>query len=190
MVGLVRTFLTDREILNGLAIILDDTSEHILSHQALERIQMSYMPQIFRNNALFRTSERPYPKKVMTSFNVKTDFKRYKVLQGTTCVWKCKIFSKNLSSMLSIPMMTCGTNFLNTLYYLDSEKQTQWSDSADTQADLYLYWSHMLWAGFVKIRLIHKAEHNVPDEWNANVLMRKGLKILTHISLAFLFFGT
>ena len=24
----------------------------------------------------------------MISFNVKTDFKRYEVLQGTTCVWK------------------------------------------------------------------------------------------------------
>ena len=111
-----------------------------------------------------------------------------KYYRGPPVCGKCKIFSKNLSCMLSNPMMTCGTNFLNTLYYLDSEKQTQWSDSADTQADLYLYWSHMPWAGFVKIRLIHKAEHNVPDEWNANVLMRKGLKILTHISLAFLFF--
>ena len=35
-------------------------------------------------------SERPYPKKniFVNSFNVKNDYKYYKVLQGTTCVWK------------------------------------------------------------------------------------------------------
>ena len=44
--------------------------------------------------------------------NGKTDFKRYKV----PVYGKCKIFSKNVSTMLSNPLMNCGTNFLNTLY--------------------------------------------------------------------------
>ena len=33
---------------------------------------------------------------------------------------KCKIFSKNLSCILSNPLMNCGTNFLNTLYMLNN----------------------------------------------------------------------
>ena len=61
----------------------------ILNRQALKttrRICHNY----FENNEFFRTSERPYPKhyNFENSFNVKNDYKRYKVLWGTTRVWK------------------------------------------------------------------------------------------------------
>ena len=51
----------------------------------------------------------------VNSFNVKTDFKRYKVLMGTTGVWKMQNIQQEFVFMLSNPRMICGTNFLNTL---------------------------------------------------------------------------
>ena len=71
-----------------LLFILYDPLEHILHHQALKRTQMSYIPQLFR---IF--SEHPKNRTLrqynfVNSFNVKTGFKCYKLLQGTTCEWK------------------------------------------------------------------------------------------------------
>ena len=125
MAGLIRLFLTDRVILNELAIHLKcsvwtytESPGFKMNPNVVYATSISKITN-FSERLKYRTL-RKY--NFVNSFNVKTDFKRYKVLQGVTCVWKCKIFSKNLSCMLSNPMMNCGTNFLNTLYKVKTIK--------------------------------------------------------------------
>ena len=70
-----------------LLFILYDPLEHIMNHQALKRTQnvvyatRSSKIMIFSKLLKDRTL-RKY--NFMNAFNVKTDFKHYKVLQGTT----------------------------------------------------------------------------------------------------------
>ena len=109
-----------------LLFILYDPLEYILNHQALKRTQMLYMPTNFSECLKDRTL-RKY--NFMNSFNVKTDFKHYKVFQGTTCVWK--IFSKNLSCILS-----SDDQLRNKLFY----KQQNLFVSQVAQAGLEPVW--------------------------------------------------
>ena len=61
---------------------------------------MSYMPQIFRKKKRIlseRLKDRTLRKyNFVNSFNFKTDFKHYKVLQGTTWVWKMQSVQQEL----------------------------------------------------------------------------------------------
>ena len=75
-----------------LLFILYDPLEHILIHQALKRTLNIVYPTNSSNMTNFseRLKDGTLRKyNFVNSFNVKTDFKHYKVLQGTTCV--CKI---------------------------------------------------------------------------------------------------
>ena len=74
-----------------LLFILYDPFEHILNHQALrKKTNVVYATNISKiTNISERLNDRTLIKyNFVNSFNVKTDFKRYKVVQGTICVWK------------------------------------------------------------------------------------------------------
>ena len=91
MAGLIRTFLTDREILNGLAIhLIWSFRTYTESPGFKKNPRVVYANNILKitnfSECLKDCTPRKY--KFVNSFNVKTDFKRYKVLQGTTYVWK------------------------------------------------------------------------------------------------------
>ena len=83
MAGLVRTFLTDIEVLNELAIhLIWSFGTYTELPGFKNNPNVIYATNISR---LTNFSER-LKYNFVNSFNVKTDFKRYKVLQGTTCV--------------------------------------------------------------------------------------------------------
>ena len=99
------TCLTDREILNGPAIhLISSFGTYTESPGFKKNPNVVYATNISNiTNFSERLKDRTLRKyNLVNSFNVKTDFKRYKVLQGTTCVWKIKIFGKNLPCMLLI----------------------------------------------------------------------------------------
>ena len=86
MACLIRSFLTDREILNRLAILGTYTEspgfkKHPNVVYATNISKITNFSECLKNRTL-----RKY--NCVNSFNVKTDFKHYKVFQGTTCVWK------------------------------------------------------------------------------------------------------
>ena len=69
-----------------LLFILYDPLEHILIQQALKKT----LNVVYPTNISERLKDRTLRKyNFVNSFNVKTDFKHYKVLQGTT--YACKI---------------------------------------------------------------------------------------------------
>ena len=91
MAGLIRTFLTDRVIQTGLAVhLIWSSGTYIESLGCKKNPDVVYATNILKiTNFLERLKDRTLRKyNFVNSFNVKTDFKHYKVLQRTTCVWK------------------------------------------------------------------------------------------------------
>ena len=118
MAGLIRTFLTEREFLNWLAIhLIWSFGTYTESPGFKKNPNVVYATNISKiTNFSKRLKDRILRKyNFVNSFNVKTDFKRYNELQGTTCVWKMQNIQQEVVLMLSNLMMNCGTNFLNTL---------------------------------------------------------------------------
>ena len=68
-----------------LLCILYNPLKHILNHQALKLYATNISKITNFSERLKDPTLRKY--NFVNSFTVKTDFKRYKELQGTTCVW-------------------------------------------------------------------------------------------------------
>ena len=99
MAGLIRTFLTDREIPNGLVIhLVWSFGTYTESPGFKKNPNIVYATNISKITIFSeRLKDRTLRKyNFVNSFNVKTAFKRYIVLQGTTCVWKMQNIQQGL----------------------------------------------------------------------------------------------
>ena len=109
----IRTFLTGREKLDGLAIHLIWSSGTYTELSRFKKNPNVVYATFFSKipTCLEHLKDRTLRKyNFVNSFNVKDNIIKY--YGGPPVYGKCKIFSNILFSMLSIPMMNCGQTFL------------------------------------------------------------------------------
>ena len=115
MAGLIRTFLTDIEILNGLAIDFNIWSfgTYTESPGFKKNPNVVYATTISKiTNFSERLKDRTLRKyNFVNSFDVKTDFKGNKVLQGTPCGWKMQ----NIQQEFFLHAFNCNDELWNKL---------------------------------------------------------------------------
>ena len=112
MSGLIRTFLTDRGILNGLAFNRIWSFGTYTASPGFKKnpdaVYVTNIPKITKfSERLKHRTVRKY--NIVNSFNVKTDFKRY------TCVWNMHTFQQTSVLHAFKSDVELRNEFLNTL---------------------------------------------------------------------------